>query len=84
MLHPYPKSVRGATKGQNIDERLFSPLITWLNKYMPGGKFKEVVLNKEKRGLSQTPLRTTSVISDSEFYPTKKASISYISDSKIS
>ncbi|GFQ79989.1 sodium-coupled monocarboxylate transporter 2 [Trichonephila clavata] len=74
----------GATKGQDIDERLFSPLITWLNKYMPGGKFKEVVLNKEKRGLSQTPLRTTSVISDSEFYPTKKASISYISDSKIS
>ncbi|GBM82981.1 Sodium-coupled monocarboxylate transporter 1 [Araneus ventricosus] len=67
-----------------VDERLLSPLITWLSKYMPGGKFKEMVLHKEKRGMSQTPLRTTSVISDSDFYPTKKASISYISDSKLS
>ncbi|GIY33833.1 sodium-coupled monocarboxylate transporter 1 [Caerostris darwini] len=67
-----------------VDERLLSPLIIWLNKYMPGGKFKEMVLHKEKRGMSQTPLRTTSVISDSDFYPTKTGSISYISDSKIS
>ncbi|GBN85231.1 Sodium-coupled monocarboxylate transporter 2 [Araneus ventricosus] len=72
------------SKEEIVDERLLSPLITWLSKCMPGGKFKEMVLHKETWGMSQAPLRTTSVISDSDFYPRKKASISYISDSKLS
>ncbi|GIY81324.1 sodium-coupled monocarboxylate transporter 1 [Caerostris extrusa] len=63
-----------------VDERLLSPLIAWLNKYIPGGKFKEMVLHKEKRVLSKIPLQTSSVISDLDFYPTKMGSVSTLSD----
>lgn len=76
--------ITGTTKGESIDERLLSPLILWMNKYIPGGKLKKITLRRERRGTSLATLRTTSVISDSEFYPSKKTSISYISDSKIS
>ncbi|KAF8763801.1 Sodium-coupled monocarboxylate transporter 2 like protein [Argiope bruennichi] len=67
-----------------VDEKLLSPLITWLRKYMPCGKFKQVALNKKEEGLSQTHPRTTSVISDSDFYLTKRASITFISYPKLS
>ncbi|XP_015913622.1 sodium-coupled monocarboxylate transporter 2 isoform X2 [Parasteatoda tepidariorum] len=77
--------ITGATKGENIDPRLLSPAVIWLSKYIPGDKLKKIItIKRERRGTSLATLRTTSVISDNDFYPSKKASISYISDSKIS
>ncbi|XP_035227704.1 sodium-coupled monocarboxylate transporter 2-like [Stegodyphus dumicola] len=76
--------VSGATKGEDIDERLLSPLIIWLSQFMPGGRCKKITLNRERKGTSLTTLRTTSVISDEDFYPSKKESISYITDAKVS
>ncbi|KAG8182483.1 hypothetical protein JTE90_020401 [Oedothorax gibbosus] len=70
----------GGRKGEDIDERLLSPLIIWLRKYMPKRNLKKVIPRKGRRGTSMVTLRT-SVVSNSEFYPAK---ISYITDTKIS
>lgn len=79
--------ITGSTKGKSTDQRLLSPIVHWLCKFLPGGRCKKLTLNRQRTGTSLATLRTTSVISDKDFYPTKdptNGSITYTNDSKIS
>lgn len=76
--------ITGSSKGKGVDPSLLSPVIPWLTKFVPGGRCKKLSLHGEKKGTSLATLRTSVISDSSDFFPSKKGSISYISDSKMS
>ncbi|XP_054710071.1 sodium-coupled monocarboxylate transporter 2-like [Uloborus diversus] len=77
--------ITGPRKCDDVDEKLLSPAVIWLRKFLPGGRCKTLRIQRKRRGTSLNTLRTSVISSDDEiYYASKKGSISYISDSKIS